>query len=219
MRLFPTHYASTASRTIGTARIGAAALLLARVHMCTKGRSNKGENWGAEASVVAAEMKEFEAATCDAVVDSSKIGVLRLDGCCFHTFSVGFRKPFDARISDSMVATAANLMQRLQASAAYTESDEISLFFPQLRELPYNGRVQKLASVAAGYASARFNKHMRAQSFDEARPRCDAMLSSGDTRQSDAAGQRQKLESQRRASMEMSAFSVCVCNATARRFC
>jgi len=53
---------------------------------------------------------------------------------------------------------------------AYTESDEISLIFPpsqgDTQSLPFSGRVQKIVSVAAGYASARFNRHMAAQSFE-----------------------------------------------------
>ena len=71
---------------------------------------------------------------------------------------------------------------------AYTESDEISLVFrPQSdvsTSLPFNGRVQKIVSVFAGYASARFNVHMTREAFDVTVPaqaalrervdRCDA---------------------------------------------
>ena len=70
-----------------------------------------------------------------------------------------------------MVATATDLLERFGAVTAYTESDEISLMWPPaaaqgVQLLPFNGRVQKVVSVTAGYASARFNKHMLAQTFD-----------------------------------------------------
>ncbi len=77
-----------------------------------------------------------------------------------------------------MVATATDLLERFGAVTAYTESDEISLVWPPaaahgVQLLPFNGRVQKVVSVTAGYASARFNKHMLAQTFD---PQTEAAL-------------------------------------------
>jgi tRNA(His) guanylyltransferase len=74
-----------------------------------------------------------------------------------------------------MVGTATDLLERFGAVTAYTESDEISLIFaPHSDEapnpLPFNGRVQKLVSVTAGFASARFNAHMQRESFDAAIP-------------------------------------------------
>lgn len=47
----------------------------------------------------------------------------------------------------------------------FTQSDEISLVFKgdrSLDYLPYSGRVQKLCSISAGLASARFNFHISA---------------------------------------------------------
>jgi tRNA(His) guanylyltransferase len=121
--------------------------------------------------VLGEEMKQYEADTCDAKVDTSRPCVVRLDGHCFHTYTKGFRRPFDTRINAAMVATATDLLERFGAVTAYTESDEISLIWPPAAEqgvqvLPFNGRVQKVVSVTAGYASARFNKHMLAQTFD-----------------------------------------------------
>ena len=67
-------------------------------------------------------------------------------------------------------------MQKFSCATGYTSSDEISLIFnaanhpvehDQDRKQnavdkvhPYNGRMQKLASVTAGVASARFNYHL-----------------------------------------------------------
>ena len=96
----------------------------------------------------------------------------------FHTYTKGFRRPFDTRINAAMVATATDLLERFGAVTAYTESDEISLIWPPgaakgVQLLPFSGRVQKVVSVTAGYASARFNKHMLAQTFD---PHTEAAL-------------------------------------------
>ena len=152
------------------------------------------------------EMKQYEAETCNAKVDTSRPCVVRLDGhwCVvrrantqhqwppgahshsrltphsrsFHTYTKGFRRPYDTRINAAMVATATDLLERFGAVTAYTESDEISLVWPPaaahgVQLLPFNGRVQKVVSVTAGDASARFNKHMLAQTFD---PQTEAAL-------------------------------------------
>lgn len=123
------------------------------------------------------EMKAYEAATCDAAVDMSRPCVVRLDGHCFSTFTRGFDRPYDLRIHRAMVGTSTDLLERFGAATAYTESDEISLLFappaedaPDSSALPFNGRVQKIVSVFAGYASARFNAHMLREDFDAAVP-------------------------------------------------
>lgn len=128
-----------------------------------------------EVRLLGDEMKLAEAATCDKAVDMSCPVVVRLDGHCFSTFTRGFDRPYDARIHRAMVGTASDLLERFQAATAYTESDEISLVFaPATPEapsvLPFNGRVQKVVSVFAGYASARFNWHLLREPFDDALP-------------------------------------------------
>ena len=70
--------------------------------------------------------------------------MVRLDGHCFHTYTKGFRRPYDLRIHEAMVATATDLLERFGAVTAYTESDEISLLFPpstaESPSLPFSGR-------------------------------------------------------------------------------
>lgn len=117
------------------------------------------------------EMKQYEADTCASTVDLSQPLVVRLDGHCFSTFTKGFDRPYDLRIHRAMVGTAGDLLSKFGAVTAYTESDEISLIFHPHSDdmpstLPFNGRVQKVVSVFAGYASARFNFHMLRESFD-----------------------------------------------------
>jgi tRNA(His) guanylyltransferase len=122
--------------------------------------------------VLGDEMKQYEADTCASTVDLLRPVVVRLDGHCFSTYTKGFDRPYDLRIHRAMVSTAGDLLTKFGAVTAYTESDEISLIFhPHSEEmpstLPFNGRVQKVVSVFAGYASARFNFHMLRESFDD----------------------------------------------------
>lgn len=81
--------------------------------------------------------------------------VARLDGRAFHTFTRGLDRPFDHRIVALMRDTATHLVEKFHAAAAYVQSDEISLVWPRTPEL-FGYRVQKLVSVLAGAASARF---------------------------------------------------------------
>lgn len=87
---------------------------------------------------------------------------IRLDGHAFSKWTRGFAKPLDARLVAVMAGTAEDLLREFpDASAAFTESDEITLVFrappTDHHAVPYNGRVQKLCSLTAGFASARFN--------------------------------------------------------------
>jgi tRNA(His) guanylyltransferase len=96
--------------------------------------------------------------------------IVRIDGVSFHTFLKGVKKPFDSRICNAMVGTTVDLVRQFNPVCGFTLSDEITLVFPsveleckeQKREKThaYNGRVQKLASVTASFASARFNYHL-----------------------------------------------------------
>jgi tRNA(His) 5'-end guanylyltransferase len=78
----------------------------------------------------------------------------RLDGRAFHTLSRGFARPFDPGMSSTMVETSKALVEEFDAVCAYTQSDEITLAW--LEPCLFDGRIQKLTSVLAGYASAHF---------------------------------------------------------------
>lgn len=84
----------------------------------------------------------------------------RLDGRSFTRLTKEvhkFEAPFDERFRDLMLDTAEFLMHEFSALYGYTQSDEISLLFPQSCEL-FSRRLQKLNSVLSGLASARFSK-------------------------------------------------------------
>jgi tRNA(His) guanylyltransferase len=84
----------------------------------------------------------------------------RLDGRAFHTFTRGLPRPFDPGMSRAMIETARYLVQEMLALVAYTQSDEITLAWYEpvasASTYAFDGRFQKLASVLAGMASARF---------------------------------------------------------------
>jgi tRNA(His) guanylyltransferase len=84
----------------------------------------------------------------------------RIDGRCFSGFTRGLDRPFDLRITRAMIATAKYLVEETQARIGYTQSDEINLVWQQERyeaEVFFGGKVQKMVSVLAGLATAKFN--------------------------------------------------------------
>ena len=86
---------------------------------------------------------------------------VRLDGRSFHSFAKGLRRPYDARLSNMMVETTKTLVDESHATIGYTQSDEISLLYIPVENQPVNffgGRVQKLVSVLASIATAKFNE-------------------------------------------------------------
>lgn len=110
---------------------------------------------------IAARCKGFEAAATTQRADRGRPVLARLDGRAFHTYTHGMTRPYDPRLSQCMIETAKALVDKNQAIVGYTQSDEITLLFwvddalPSSC-LPFDGRIQKLTSVLAGFASARF---------------------------------------------------------------
>jgi hypothetical protein len=91
--------------------------------------------------------------------------VIRLDGVHFKRLTARLSKPFDAGFTRAMLLTARDLLEWFAASTVFVQSDEVSLFMlPRYGPIPYNGRCQKISSVAAGIASARFNQHFGCES-------------------------------------------------------
>ena len=129
--------------------------------------------------LVSIRLKQIESVYDQSVPTTSHF-VIRIDGVCFSTFTKGLHKPFDARLTHSMVKTAIDLVGRFQAVMGYHQSDEISLVFEAAqvvenekeetsgeerrrkkpRSHPYAGRVQKLVSTTASYAAARLNHYL-----------------------------------------------------------
>ena len=91
------------------------------------------------------------------------ITIIRLDGKSFSNWSKDLEKPFDDGFSDDMDATAVYLCENIQgARFAYTQSDEISVVMCDYENKEssawFDYSVQKMTSIAASLATAKFNQ-------------------------------------------------------------
>eukprot|EP00697_Spironema_sp_BW2_P014771 gnl/Spiro4/5331_TR2705_c0_g1_i1.p1 gnl/Spiro4/5331_TR2705_c0_g1~~gnl/Spiro4/5331_TR2705_c0_g1_i1.p1 ORF type:complete len:642 (+),score=156.05 gnl/Spiro4/5331_TR2705_c0_g1_i1:760-2685(+) len=126
-----------------------------------------------EIDVLGERMKQYEAAAqVQRRLDPTLPFLARIDGHKFSTFTRGFKKPHDLRISDSMTKTTEDLVDMFQAATGYTQSDEITLVWPAAnaetnQTLIFGGKTLKIATLLAGYASTRFAFHMSQCRFDE----------------------------------------------------
>ena len=87
---------------------------------------------------------------------------IRIDGKAFHTFTRGFEKPFDERLSNAMIKTMEYLCENIQGCVfGYTQSDEITLILQDYKTLTtdawFDYEVQKMCSIAASMATMAFN--------------------------------------------------------------
>lgn len=80
----------------------------------------------------------------------------RLDGRRFSKFTRGFARPFDQRLCDVMDDVTQHLVEESGADIGYTQSDEISLGWRTPERLFFEGKKQKMISVLASIATARF---------------------------------------------------------------
>ena len=88
---------------------------------------------------------------------------IRIDGKAFHTFTKGFKKPFDEVLIKSMQETMKYLCENIQGCVlGYTQSDEITLILVDYKSLNsdawFDYEVQKMCSIAASMATMAFNK-------------------------------------------------------------
>lgn len=83
----------------------------------------------------------------------------RVDGRAFHSFTQGMARPFEPRLSQAMIDTAAWLASESNACMAYTQSDEITLawYSTDIRsQVWFDGRIAKMTSQLAAQATLRF---------------------------------------------------------------
>ena len=88
---------------------------------------------------------------------------IRIDGKAFHTFTRGFRKPFDHILIKTMQETTKYLCENIQGCVlGYTQSDEITLILVDYQKLTssawFDNEVQKICSISASMATMAFNK-------------------------------------------------------------
>lgn len=113
---------------------------------------------------LAVRMKQYENLT-RFDLDKNLPLIIRIDGNAFHTFTRGFRKPFDKLLKQAMEQTSAYLVERIPgAQMAYHQSDEISiLVIPnKLSNNEYttwfSNNLNKIVSITASMATLKFNK-------------------------------------------------------------
>lgn len=88
--------------------------------------------------------------------------ILRLDMRAGHSFTKGFKRPFDEVFIKSMQETAKYLCENIQnCKLSYQQSDEITLLLVDYDKLNtdcfFDYRVDKLCSIAASMATMAFN--------------------------------------------------------------
>jgi tRNA(His) 5'-end guanylyltransferase len=125
-------------------------------------------------------MKDYESRL---VLPRHAYTVLRVDGRAFHTWTRGLSRPYDEGMMAAMLKTARSLCSEISGTViAFTQSDEISVIAKDfdydtdgtelLDAQPwFGGVVQKVVSVAASIATAKFNQHFpdRAPALFDAR--------------------------------------------------
>lgn len=89
--------------------------------------------------------------------------VVRIDGKAFHTFTRGFKRPFDDVLIMTMQETAKYLCENIQGcQLAYTQSDEISLLLIDYQRFEtsawFDYEIQKMCSISASMATMAFNR-------------------------------------------------------------
>ena len=89
---------------------------------------------------------------------------IRIDGKAFHTFTKGFKKPFDEVLVAAMQNTMKYLCENIQGAVfGYCQSDEITIILQDYATLTtdawFDYEVQKMCSIAASMATMAFNKY------------------------------------------------------------
>lgn len=90
--------------------------------------------------------------------------IIRIDGKAFHTFTKGFKKPYDEIFHKAMNETMRYLCKNIQGcKIGYTQSDEITLLLTDYETITtdawFDYSVQKMCSVSASLATFAFNRY------------------------------------------------------------
>lgn len=104
-------------------------------------------------------MKEFESVETYRQFDVRFPVCARIDGRSFSRFTRGMDRPYDIGMSIAMRKTTAFLVEKTHARLGYTQSDEISLTWlaeGERADIFFSGKVQKMVSVLASMAAAKF---------------------------------------------------------------
>ena len=99
--------------------------------------------------------------------------MIRLDGKSFHSYTKGFKKPFDYDLMEDMQKTTLELCKNVPGcEIGYCQSDEITLVLVDFKnrdsEAWFDGNLQKMVSISSSIATSYFNQFRmkRANSFE-----------------------------------------------------
>lgn len=115
-------------------------------------------------------MKNYEDVVRNKLMRRTPV-IIRLDGKAFHTWTKGLDRPHD----DTFISIMANVMKyvcdNVQGAAfAYCQSDEISILLRDYDNLNteawFDNNIQKMVSISASLATAKFNE-LASQNFDD----------------------------------------------------
>ena len=89
--------------------------------------------------------------------------IIRIDGKAFSNYTKGLKRPFDLGLMEDMNKTTEYLCQNIQgAKFGYVQSDEISILITDYDDISthawFDGNLQKMSSIAASLATAKFNQ-------------------------------------------------------------
>lgn len=107
--------------------------------------------------------KEFYESRTRSYIPRRTYTVIRIDGKAFHTYCKKLEKPFDFGFVNDMDATAIYLCKNIQgAKLAFVQSDEISIVLTDFDNINtsawFDGEIQKMVSISASMAAAKFNQ-------------------------------------------------------------
>lgn len=128
-------------------------------------------------------MKAYENVTRYHISPRSYVFV-RVDGRAFHSYLKNSVKPFDQTVTEDMDSTAIYLCENIQnAKIGYVQSDEITILLTDFDTFTtqqfFGGNIQKITSISASMAAAKFNQ-MRI-----ARQLCNVFSTNGNMKVSD----------------------------------
>ena len=106
---------------------------------------------------LAKRMKKYEAVSKGTLMTRMPV-ILRIDGKAFHTYTRGFRRPFDSILMVAVQETMKYLCENIQGCVlGYTQLDEISLVLIDYKKFTssawFDNEIQKMVSIAASMAT------------------------------------------------------------------
>ena len=122
-------------------------------------------------------MKGYESVPKNYLISRMPV-IIRLDGKAFHSLTKYMDKPYDNDFKKIMLDVAYYLATNIQnCKLAYVQSDEISLLLVDYGTLEtdawYANNIQKMVSVSASLATAKFNELFSKFPSDKVRAGCE----------------------------------------------